>query len=72
MKPSKDTQKPQKTPFEKAEESRMHRNMLTISYMLTLQVIAESIKESGVIDDHASEVLAAVARETEARLGISA
>ena len=72
MKPSKDTQKPQQTPFEKIAESRKNRSMLVTSYILTLQIIAESIKTKGVIDKHASEVLAAVANETEARLGINA
>ena len=72
MKPSKDTQKPQQTPFEKAEVSRTNRNMLIVSYALTLKVIAESIKTSGMIDQHASDVLAAIAQESESRLGISA
>ncbi len=72
MKPSKDTQKPQQTPFEAAEESRTKRNMLTVSYMLTLQVIAEAYKTSGRVDNHALEVLVAIANETEKRLGISA
>ena len=72
MKPSKDTQKTQQTPFEKASISRIDRNVLITSYTLTLKVIAESIKASGIIDKHASDVLAAIAQETESRLGISA
>jgi hypothetical protein len=72
MKPSKDTQQPNQTPFEKAEKAVKNRNMLLVAYALTLRTIGESIKVSGIIDKHASDVLAAIAQETESRLGISA
>ena len=72
MKPSKDTQNPPQTPFEKAAHSRTKRNMLVVSYALALQVIGESIRASGTIDDQAVKVLVAIAKEAESRLGISA
>ena len=72
MKPSKDTQKPQQTPFEKAEKAVQNRNMLLVAYTLTLRTIGESMRDTGRIDDQAAKVLVAIANETESRLGISA
>ena len=72
MKPSKESQKPQLTPFEKLRTARMNRNALVAVYVLTMRAIAESIKSSGTIDKHAVDVLVEVAQQTETRLGISA
>ena len=72
MKPSKDMQKPQQTPFEKASKSRIDRNVLVVAYILTMRALGESLSISGTIDEQAQAVLLKVAQETESRLGISA
>jgi hypothetical protein len=72
MKPSKESPQPSLTPFEKASESRMERNVLVVAYALTMRAIGESLRVSGTIDAQAVAVLLKVAQETEARLGISA
>ena len=72
MKPSKDSQQPNQTPFEKAEKAAQDRNMLLIAYTLTLRTIGESMRDTGRIDNQAAQVLVAIAKETESRLGISA
>jgi hypothetical protein len=72
MKLSKESQKPQLTPFEKLRTARMNRNALVAVYVLTMRAIADSIKSSGAIDKHAITILAEIAQQTETRLGISA
>jgi hypothetical protein len=72
MKLSKESLKPQLTPFEILSAARMNRNALIAVYVLTMRAIAESIKASGTIDKHAITVLAEIAQQTETRLGISA
>ena len=60
------------TPFEKAAQSRQHRDALAVMYILALRAMAQSVARSGTIDADAQVVLAAVAAEAETRLGISA
>ena len=60
------------TPFEKALKSRQNRDALAVMYILALRAMAQSIEKTGKIDSDAQIVLAAVAQEAEARLGISA
>ena len=60
------------TPFEIVKEANKRRAMLTTAYVLTLRTISESVKATGTIDKQALDVLVAVARESESRLGISA
>ena len=60
------------TPFEKAAQSRQHRDALAVMYILALRAMAQSVERAGKIDHDAQIVLAAVAAEAEARLGINA
>ena len=60
------------TPFEIVKEANKRRAMLTTAYVLTLRTISESVKATATIDKQALDVLVAVARESESRLGISA